>query len=131
MTRFLLLTALALPFFSGCSSHGKKVTQQNVEVFYLSPVTKAEADKVLNYLIQAGWADGSRKSVQLKKNGNRYEFRMVIKTGYDSNQSFLDACKEMTRELSRDIFNGAEVDVNLCDQHLKTIKVVPYAPPGT
>ena len=52
----------------------------NIEVYYTEGATKAEADRLGAYLVKLWSSGGSdRRSVQLKKAGEGYQFRMVVR----------------------------------------------------
>jgi hypothetical protein len=50
---------------------------------------------------------------------------MCIKKGMEHDAFFLLGCKALANDLSQNVFNGAPVDVHLCDEYLETIRVVP------
>ena len=49
---------------------------------------------------------------------------MVIKQGMENDQEFMQLFKQFAKELSVNVFEGKQVDVHLCDDHLKTLRVV-------
>jgi hypothetical protein len=48
----------------------------------------------------------------------------VINKGIEQDREFIDATKEWCLVLSKDVFHSAPIDVHLCDEDLKTIRVV-------
>ena len=62
--------------------------------------------------------------MQLEKEGDTYQFRMVVKEGYEEKEEFINLAKQFANELSADVFEGAPVEVHLCDEHLETLKKV-------
>jgi len=74
-------------------------------------------------LIDAEFADGNEKTVQINKTGNVYEFRMVEKKGLESDTEYTQEFKKFTGQLSVDVFNGSQVDLHACDEYLKTLRV--------
>jgi hypothetical protein len=121
---FLLLVGVLSITLSGCNQYGTKLKFNGGDLFYTKNVTAAEANKLGNYLVQDGFYSGNEISVQLDKSGSTYLFRMVIKEGYDQKQEYIDLMKEYSKQLSKDVFNGAAVEMHMCDKHLKTLKVV-------
>ena len=117
----MFITAIIL---SSCSNHGKEKNFNGVQLFYTSTITETEADLLGNYLINSGFADGEAKTVQINKNGNTYEFRMTVETGIEQDQEYIYTGKLASAELSSNVFNGAQVDIHLCDQNFKTLKVL-------
>jgi len=119
-----LALALFLPGLSGCG-YGSKVESGNIEVYYKDGATKAEADRLAAYLAKQWGAAGDRRSVQLTKNGGKYQFRMVVKKGFENNPAFLAEVPVISARLSRDVLEGGEVEFHVCDETLKTLKTIP------
>jgi len=109
------------------SQYGVKLIFNAGELYYTQPVTRFEAEKLGQYLVQAKFFDGTRKSVQIKKSGQTYQFRLVVKEGYDRNEEYIGQVKEFSAELSEGVFDNAPVDIHLCDSYLKTQRVVKFA----
>jgi len=107
-----------------CDTYGTKKMFNGTELYYTSAVTEKEVDKLGAWLITEGFADGEEKSVQLNKTGNTYEFRIVVKKGLHQDRETIDYMKELGMYL-RSVFDGANVDVHMCDERLKTLRVVP------
>ena len=122
---FRFFTVLIILPIIGCSNYGKEKTFNGTQLFYTSSVTENEVNRLGQYLIDEGFADGDYKSVQLNKTGNTYEFRMVVKKGLENDQQYREIFRYFTAELSEYVFNGANVDIHLCDDSLKTLTVVP------
>ena len=119
----VLLASLLIA--TGCSQdYGKMLTFNGGQLYYTSSVTLDEANKLGRYLVPVEFFDGNEKTVQINKTGNTYEFRMVIKQGIENDQEFIQISKQFSKELSADVFDGKQVDVHLCDDQLKTLRVV-------
>ena len=74
-----LLTAIVL---TACSNHGEKVTKDYLDVYYKDGITKEQAQKALDYFLPKWKDEGEKtkpKSIQLTKNGDTINFRMVAK----------------------------------------------------
>ena len=117
---------LIILFFISCDTYGELLNFNGGELYYTSNITSYEAHQLGNYCVQEGFFDGNLKTVQLDKNGNTYEFRMVIKKGLENDPEILDLMKIWAYSLSQDVFNGSQVDIHLCDEYLKTLRVVKY-----
>lgn len=127
----LILTMFFSVILSGCSGedYGTKLSfGENNELYYTTNVKEEEAKKLGDYLVKEEFfaKDGNSRTVQLNKSGSTYEFRMVVKEGLDKDQATVDLMKTVAAELSKGVFNGATVDVHLCDDTLKTLRVVIY-----
>ncbi len=122
--RGILAVALLLPCVSGCG-YGPKVENANIEVYYKDGATKAEAERLAAYLTKLWAGPGDRRSVQLTKKGDSYQFRMVVKKEFQNNNEALQDLAFDAARVSRDVFAGAPVELHACDERLNTIKVVP------
>lgn len=115
---------------SGCGGgYGSELKFNGGQLFYTTALSKDSAEKLGNYLVKIGFFNGDLKTVQINKSGSTFEFRMVVKKGIEQDQELIKSFKLFCKELSDDVFNSAQVDIHLCDEHLKTIRVV-VAPVG-
>lgn len=104
---------------------GTALTFNGSQLFYKPPVTEKEARTLGQYLVESWFSDvKDPKTVQLTKSGSTYECRVPIKKGLENDQESLQQMKAMAQQLSRDVFNNAEVDIHMCDDELNTIRVV-------
>jgi hypothetical protein len=94
------------------------------ELYYTSSVSKPEARKLGEYLVKSRFFDGARKSVQITRSKGTMQFRMVVIKGMQANPQLVQTVTQFSKELSRDVFGGQLVEVHLCDEYLKTLKVV-------
>ena len=106
------------------TAYGKIRNFQETQLFYTSSVTESEVEKLGEYLANNGFADENPKTVQLNKSGYTYQFRMVVKEGFEHNPVCIAVSLQMAIELSSDVFDNASVEIHLCNNRLKTIKVV-------
>ncbi len=124
MKKFLLPLA-ALLVLAACTNHGKKVKSGNIEVFYKEGIAEAEAQKTAALLERMDTKNSDRKSFQLKKENDTILLRMVIQE---------EKLKDVTdvnfiaigNLVSDSIFNGKPVNMDLTDNHFKSIRMVRY-----
>jgi hypothetical protein len=124
--KLALIFALMVPV-TGCNRHGKKVKENGCEVHYKKPVKKSRAKKVLKFLNETKFCNGDRKSLQIRKEGEGFEFRMVVKKGKEKDAKILQVMATYAAQLSASVFDGKRVEIHLCDKRLKTLKVVEAA----
>jgi hypothetical protein len=125
MTRFILLLIVAAGFaFSSCNDLGTKKEYNGVELYYKGDVTETEADALGVFLKETGFSDGSRKTIQLLKNGSTYEMHMVVIDGYQDKEDWTASVSEYAGMISDNVFKGASVEMHLCDENMKTLKVL-------
>jgi hypothetical protein len=126
----VLLTTVLLSL-SACNNYGDKVTHGYLEVYYKEGITKAQAQRTVDFLYPY-WQDPSgktdTKSVQLDRNGDTVLFRMVAD---EKKMALVDDATfySMGNVFSDSIFNGAPVNIHLTNNRFKTIRVYPYRKP--
>ena len=121
----LAVTCLLLATVLACKPYGKKVESSNYEVYYTDAVTEADAKKVADFMEQNIKSEGGdKKSVQLDKSGDTYALRLVVQKDLEKDDNAVARFKSIGQAVSAQVFNGAKVDVHLCDNHFKTLKVV-------
>ena len=121
----IILIGIALLRLASCHDYGKKLTFNGGDLYYTSQVTEADAQKLGNYLVKEKFFDGTKKTVQLNKNGETYEFRMVMIKDAEKAPNTVETFTAVSKELSENVFNGGKVVVHLCDDHLKTLRAIP------
>jgi hypothetical protein len=94
------------------------------EIYYTSSVTEWDAQKLGNYLVKEGYFDGPRKSVQLTSDGELFQVRLVTVARVGNDEEFLGNYEILADELSRNVFNGRPVEIHICNEYLKTMRVV-------
>jgi predicted transcriptional regulator len=135
--RILFLYAIIFSvLLSGCSGedYGTELTfAGNNELYYTENVTAEEAQALGEYLVKEEFFtnDGTGISIQLNNTADIYEFRMVVIEGIEEDQDVIDSMKIFAYELSQDVFNGANLNIHLCDDTLTTLKVVEPIDYGT
>jgi membrane associated rhomboid family serine protease len=108
---------------------GSKVQHGDIEVFYKDGATKTEADRLGAYLVKAwGVFPKGRRTVQLKKTSDGYLFRMAVMKEFQKDPKTLKQLEFDGAMISRDVFDGAAVEVHACDEHLKTLMKMPPRP---
>jgi hypothetical protein len=128
ITRILIavvLIGIALLRITSWNNYGKELTFNGGELYYTSQVTEADAKKLGEYLVKEKFFDGTRKTVQLNKNGGTYEFRMVMIKDGEKAPNTVETFTAVAKELGENVFNGGKVVVHLCDDRLKTLRVIP------
>lgn len=126
--QYALYVVLALVFYFvtgqfGGGGFGKKLQYGSMEIYYASGVTETEARAFGTYMRSNGW--GKKPcSIQLKRQKQTYEVRLVIDESYISDDEFVKSAEMLGRLVSSEVFGGSRVDVHLCDGALKTLRVV-------
>lgn len=117
----MLLTTLGL--FIACSGYGEKVVFDGTEVYYKAPVTQEMANRVGEFLVNSEFTDGTTKSIQLTKE-DTYNFRMVTQEQYFEDTSMDISFKALSFLLSKEVFDGAPVTFQVCDELFNTKRTI-------
>ena len=123
LSTILVLTVL-MAVGLACSSYGTKLDFNNGELYYTDNVTEADAKKLGEYLVKSGFFGGKKVTVQLDKSGATYQFRMVVMPEKQSDEATLILMKAFAGEISEEVFGGAPTELHICDDQLKTVKVL-------
>jgi tetratricopeptide (TPR) repeat protein len=125
-------TALALNLAGlSPSAYGKRLLFNAGELYYKPPVTEQQARRLGEYLVGTHFFDGKRKTLQLARPGDTPQVRVVVKEGLERDQQMVEQFRQFGIELSRKVFDGAPLEIHLCDQWMKTLTTVSAAPAQT
>ena len=123
LTTILVLTLL-LTVGLACTGHGTKLEFNNGELYYTDNVTEADAKKLGDYLVKNRFFSGRKITVQIDKAGATYQFRMVVVPEKQNDELTFMVLKAFVRGISKDVFDGAPTELHICDDGLKTLKVL-------
>ena len=129
-----LFTFLAVAVaFSSCLKLGTKLTYKKGELYYTENVTKAEAEKLGNYLVTAGFfTDDHAITSQVDRKGDTVLFRFVVQPAYIDKEDYVRSTATFCTELSEKVFENKPVAIHYCDDKMKTKKIVyPIPAPGS
>lgn len=121
----MVATAALLCFgFTGCGPNfGEKVVVDGTEIYYKDGAKKEDVDKLAEMLKNEGFVDGKKKSVQLLKRGNVWEFRMAVGKNSQKDKEVQESVKRLLLQISAAL-DGAEVEIHLCTPKLESVSVV-------
>ena len=122
-TTVLVLTVL-LAVGLACTGYGTKLDFNNGELYYTDNVTETDAKKLGDYLVKEGFFNGKKITVQLDKSGSTYQFRMVVMPEKQNDEPTLLLMKAFAGQISEDVFDNAPTELHICDDQLKTVKVL-------
>ena len=120
----LYLFLIAMIFANCGGGYGTLIEFNGGELYYTSSILTREAYKLGEYLVEVEFFDGERKTVEINKTDNTYEFKMVVKKGLEKDDEYIQLAKIFAVNLSDEVFNGNSVDIHFCDEYLKTIRVI-------
>lgn len=111
----------------GKNDFGKRLAFGKGEVYFTNGVQQAEAQKLGEELVREGYFADRPATVQVRYENRRYEVRCVVRAGAE-NDTPVRAWEKLSNTLSKECFRGSPVDIHLCDEHLKTLRVVAFKP---
>ena len=123
LTTILVLTVL-MAVGLACTGHGTKLEYNGGELYYTDNVTESDAKKLGDYLVKSGFFNGRKITVQLDKAGATYQFRMVVMPEKQNDEPTAVLMKAFAGEISEEVFGGAPVELHICDNQLKTLRVL-------
>jgi len=120
----LALLSLVILTISCQPEFGKTVTDKGNKLYYVDPVTEAEAKTVLNWLHEVNHNFGEPPvPFQLSKSGNKYVFKYPVQIeGAENNEGNIGFIETFATKLAERL--GAPVDVYLMDEELTTTKKI-------
>lgn len=104
----------------------KLLDVNKTQLLYTKNVTKKEAENLASYLVASEFADGNLKTVELDRKLNTYLFRMVVYKGAEKNEANVKLLGLFAKDISINVFDNKTVELHMCDDMLKTVKIAPY-----
>ena len=123
LTTMLVLTVL-MAVGLACTGYGTKLEYNGGELYYTDNVSETDAKKLGDYLVKSGFFSGKKLTVQLDKSGATYQFRMVVMPEKQNDETTAAMLKVFAGEISEEVFGGAPVELHICDDSLKTIRIL-------
>lgn len=131
---FILLALLASVLASCDGSQSTSKTPPDTRlpvgssgILYGLGIEPAEAQKVGEILVREKYFGGKPGTVQLRYQNRRYQLRCVVRPGVETDPN-TRRWRVLGEIVSKDVFRGAPVDIELCDESLKTLRVVQCQP---
>lgn len=123
---FLLMYLAVIAVLVSCGEgYGTKLQYGSTELYYTKNVTETQAKALGDFLVESSFTEGDdTKTVQINKEGDVYEFRMVVKDSYIDDEDYAETVALYASFISEGVFDGKEVEVHLCDDKINTLKVI-------
>ena len=122
-----LLYPLILAFFffftTACSEKAQTFNQTQID--YNQTITESDVQRLGEYLIQSRFTDGTPKNIKIKKKGQTYSFKMVIRDELELTPKLTRRFGIFAYNLSNDVFNQAPVEIELCNAFFVPTKTIP------
>jgi len=107
---------------------GRKQMFNGGELYCADDITDQQAAALGNYLVEIGFFDGHPKSAQIRKEGDCYQFRIAMQSGWRNNILYIEAGVQMARNISDNVFFGDPVETHYCNEMLETLNTVAAYP---
>ena len=122
----MLLVGLCkgLVLLTGATNYGMVLEVNHAELYYTAAVSKEEAQALGAYLVEAKVFDGSHISVQLTREGQMTQVRFPLKPGANVDEAFIASARELASQISQNVFHGAPVEIDLCNEQMKTLRAL-------
>lgn len=102
----------------------QSLSKGNIEVLYTQNVTKEEAQSLLEFLTKSDEEESNGMTTMLDKSGDNYIYKMVVKPGFENDESYENLMKAYSSVMSNQLFNDAPISIHLCDDNFKTLKII-------
>jgi hypothetical protein len=116
-----------LLLLTGATNAGAVLKVNNADVYYVRGISQAEAQAVGDLLVRVHLFDGSRRCVQLRREGRTVQIHFPVNSGAEKDPACIALGRELGTRIAREVFGGAPVEIDLCDQNFKTLYAVPAA----
>jgi len=116
-----------LILLTGATNYGALLEVNHANLYYTRAVSQEEAKALGAFLANAEVFDGGHISIQLTREGQTTQVRFPVKEGFDKDEAYIASIRALGYQISQNVFHGTPVEVDLCDQNLKTLRAVPAA----
>ena len=124
--RNILSICILFTMLGGCTSYGEKIDFQGDDLYYKSPVTKANANQLGEFLKSYQYFTGKGYAVQVIKD-TTYTVRFATKDSIEQDEEVIGGFKFLLMDMSNAAFEGAPVNVDLCDASFHTKMSISYS----
>jgi hypothetical protein len=102
----------------------KTIMAKGTEIRYTKNVIPKDVEKLKEFLIESGFSDDTRKTIELDRENTTYIFKMVIDRYRLKSESTIGILTMMKQELSKEVFSGLPVKIHACDELMNTLKEI-------
>jgi hypothetical protein len=94
-------------------------------IYYRSPVTATEAGRLREFLERIPFFHPTQPAVLLEQDAGTYRLCLSVPEQTRQDEEALAKCAALAAGLSDEPFDGATVEVHLCDASLRKLEVIP------
>jgi hypothetical protein len=94
-------------------------------LFYSNNITQSQAKELGDYFNTEGYfTSNSKIDVKIDKQNDTYVLSLVVESGYQNNQNYVEPMKAISRELSQNVFENNKVRIDLCNDRFKVLSSI-------
>ncbi len=109
---------------SGAGFLGTELPVGVSTLHYVVPVSEDEALRLARFLAARGAFVDDRATLQVRRSGPTYFFRLPVMEGIDQSEEYAAAFRQFAAELSEGVFDGAPVVIQMCDAAMRTLRTI-------
>lgn len=119
---------IALAFFTACNNNfGEVVVREKVQVFYLEPISKKQAEKLADYWMEKELVGAKTQYLQLSKSGEVIQLKIIA-----NDTTYLEAIPfeiqlelfQLDSMLRQDVFTKSEFQILISDKQFDKTKAL-------
>ena len=99
------------------------IIDRGIEVFFSTPADKEDALRLAKYYVEVFNAKNAM-TLKLARRPDVIEVHMVVLKGIEQDEGKIPALEQDTRRISAGVFNGAAIELHLCDERLRVLRVI-------
>lgn len=124
---FIAVAAANALYKQALAPPSQRLTFGKLEVYFEKDIDQGEAQKLGDLLVREKDLGDRPAAVQIRQNERRYDVRFVVRKGAEVDPQVTE-WEELGNMISRECFREAPVDIHLCDENLKTLRVIAFQP---
>lgn len=105
-----------------------KLLLDRAELYFTAEVDVETAGRIGQWLLEDRFLADNEVTLLLSREGPRWSIAYPMEPGYVPDEAYVQATADRAARLSREVLDGQPVDFHLCDERLKTLRVVSAAP---
>jgi|GEM_PF-2480699 len=109
-------------------SLGQCLSLGAAKIYFTEGIKQDEAQKLGDLLWREKLIGAKPSTVQVRLKNQRYEVRVILSPGLETDLKTREWYKEISNIISRECFNGSPVDIHFCNDKMKTLSVVSFEP---
>lgn len=119
---------IALAFLAACNTnYGEVVVRDKVQVFYLEPISKKQAEKLADYWMEKELIGTNMQYLQLSKDGEAIQLKIIA-----NDTNYLEAIPfeiqlelfKLDSMLRQDVFKNSEIQLVISDKTFTKTKAL-------